>query len=84
MVAGALARGEVAALANAQHQRHKAELRVAVGDRIVVAADGADADAAKREYAGLDRGASDHLDHLAHIGALSEVGRIFDGEMRHA
>src|SRR5262245_42483693 len=55
MLAGLLARGEVTALAEPQHHREKAELRVAVTDRIVLAFDGADPDAANREDAGFHR-----------------------------
>src|SRR6185312_9686968 len=77
MLAGLLAGGEIAPLAEPQHHRKKAQIGVAVGDGVVLAFDGADADAAEREDAGLHRGFADDVDDLVH------VGRIFDREMRH-
>src|SRR3954454_16906189 len=44
MLAGFLPRGEVAAFAEPQHHVEKAEMRSAIGDRGVLAADGADTD----------------------------------------
>src|SRR5947209_19904657 len=83
MFAGFLPRGEVAAFAEPQHHVEKAELRAAVGDGGVLAADGADTDAAEREDAGLHRGLAHHFDYGSHINAGLEIGGIFDGEMRH-
>src|ERR1700730_4219358 len=51
VLAGFLAGGEIAALAEPQHHVQKAVARVAVGDRVMLAPDRADADAAKREDA---------------------------------
>src|SRR5690349_3171394 len=56
MFAGLLAGGEIAPLPEPQDHVEKAEIWVAVGDRIVLAFDGADADATEREDAGLNRG----------------------------
>src|SRR6185437_4929846 len=83
MLAGLLAGGEIAPLAEPQHHRKKAQIGVAVGDGVVLAFDGADADAAEREDAGLHRGFADDVDDLGHVDALVHVGRIFDREMRH-
>ena len=47
---------------------------IAVRDRIVLAPDGADADAAEREDAGLDRGLADKLHDEAHVDAPIEIG----------
>src|SRR5712691_11438137 len=47
--AGLLAGREVAALAEPEHHVEKAEIGISVRDRIMVASDGADADAAERE-----------------------------------
>src|SRR5580704_15344311 len=55
MLAGLLARRKVASLAEPQHHVEKAVGRIAVGDRIVLASDGANTNAAEREDAGLDR-----------------------------
>ena len=52
----------------------KPKLRLAVGDRIMLASDGADADAAEREDAGLDRGLADQLHDRAHVDARVEIG----------
>src|SRR5579871_1412649 len=54
VVAGLLAGSEIAALAKPEHHVEKAVGRIAVGDRIVLAPDGADPDAAERKDAGLD------------------------------
>jgi len=54
-----------------------------VGNRIVLAAHGADADAAEREDPGFHRGLADHLDHRLHVDAGIEIGGIFKREMRH-
>ena len=69
MFAGLLAGGEIAALAKPQHHRQKTEMRIAVGNRVMLAADGADADAAERKDSGFHRGLADHLDDLCHIDA---------------
>src|SRR3954447_20460300 len=52
MFAGLLAGGEVAAFAEPQHHVEKREVLLAVGDRIMLASDGADSDATEREDAG--------------------------------
>src|SRR6478735_4889409 len=83
VLAGLLAGGEIAALAEPQHHRKEAEIGVAVGDGVMLAFDGADADAAEREDAGLHRGLANDLDDFGHVDALVEIGRIFDREMRH-
>src|SRR5579872_6327025 len=83
VLAGGLARCEVAAFAEPQHHVEKAVIEPAISDRIVLAADGADADAAEREDAGLDRGLAHDLDDLAHVEARVEIGGILDREMRH-
>src|SRR6201996_5463492 len=83
MLAGLLPGGEGAAFAEPQPHVEEAEVRIAVGDRVVLASDGADADAAEREDAGLGRGLAYDFDHLGHVDALVEIGGIFDREMRH-
>src|SRR5438105_7229904 len=55
MFARLLAGGKVAALAKPQHHVEKAVVRIAVGDGIMLAPERADANAAEREDAGLDR-----------------------------
>ena len=47
----------------------KEKFVLAVGDGVVLASDGADANAAEREDAGLDRGLADQFDDLAHVDA---------------
>src|SRR6266702_7393516 len=54
VLAGFLAGRKVAALADAQHHVEKAVVLPGIGDRIMLALDGTDADAAEREDAGLD------------------------------
>src|ERR1700730_7871957 len=83
MLAGFLAGGEIAALAEPQHHGEKAMLRPAVGDRIMFAANGAAGDAAERKDSGFDRGLADQFDDFCHVDAGIEIGGIFDGEMRH-
>src|SRR4029079_12434452 len=83
MFAGLLAGGEVAPFAEPQHHVEKAEMRVAVGNRIMLAAHGANANAAKREDAGLNRGLAHQFHNGAHVDARIEVSGIFDSEMRH-
>ena len=77
VLAGLLAGGEIAAFAEPQHHGEKAESG-AVGDGVMLAADRADADAAERKDAGLDRGLAHELDDLGHVDAGVEVGGIFD------
>ena len=67
MFAGLLAGGEVAAFAEPQHHVEKAVIRSAVGDRVVLASDGADANTAEREDTGLDRGLANQLHDRAHV-----------------
>src|SRR4051812_4725562 len=83
MFAGFFAGREVAAFAEPQHHVEKAEMRTAVGNGGVLAADGADADAAKRENPGFHRGLAHHLDHRLHVEAGLEICGIFDGKVRH-
>src|SRR6476646_1295556 len=83
VLAGLLAGGEIASLAEPQHHVEEAEMRAAVGDRKMLASDSADADAAKREDAGLDGGLANEFDDVAHVDAVVEIGGIFDGEMGH-
>ena len=83
MFAGLLAGSEIAALAEPQQHGDETVLRIAVGDRIMLAAHGADAGAADREDPGFDRGLADDLDHLAHVDTGIEIGGIFEREMRH-
>src|SRR3954451_12453140 len=56
LLAGFFAGGEVAAFAEPQHHVEKRQVRLAVGDRIMLASDGANPDAAEREDTGLDGG----------------------------
>src|ERR1700733_6093781 len=83
MLAGLLPGREIAALAEPQQHREEGELGIAVGDGVVLAANGADAGASNREYPGLQRGPADHFDDLCHIDAGVEIGGIFEREMRH-
>src|SRR3954471_15805345 len=83
MLAGRLAGWQIAAFADAQHHVEKAVVLPRVRDRIMLASDGADADAAEREDAGLDRRVAHHLTRRADVEAVVEIGRIFDREMRH-
>ena len=52
----------------------KPKCGVAVGDRIMLASDGADADAAERKDAGFHRRLADEFDDRAHVDALVEIG----------
>src|SRR6202048_3246108 len=72
--AGLSAGGEIAALAKPQHHVEKAQMRVAVGNRVMLATDSADADAPQRKDAGLNRGLADHLDDFPHVDARVEIG----------
>ena len=72
-----------ATFAEPQQHRQEREALAAVGDRVGLAADGADADAADREDAGLDRAAAHQFDDLGHVDLVVEIRGIFDGEMRH-
>ena len=83
MFAGLLAGCEVAALAEPEHHVEKTVTRLAIRDRKMLAADGADADAAERKNSGLDCGFADEFDNLAHVDGIVEIGGIFDREMRH-
>src|SRR6185437_12437597 len=83
VLAGLLAGREIAALAEPQQHGDEAVIGVAVGNRKMLAAHGADAGAADRENSGFDRGLADHLAHLAHVDAGIQVGGIFEREMRH-
>ncbi len=83
VVAGLLAGSEVAALAEPQHRVEESEFRTAVGDRIMLAAHGTNADAAERENAGFDRRLAYDLDDFCHVDAAIEIGGIFQREMRH-
>src|SRR5450756_633218 len=83
MLAGGLSGSEIAPLAEPQHHGEETELRRAVGDGIVLAANGADADAAERKNSGLDRSLAHEFDDLAHIDAGVEIGGILDRVMRH-
>ena len=74
MLAGLLPGREVAPLAKPQHHVQEAKTLVAVGDGIVLAFDGADANAPEREDAGLDRGLADKLHDEAHVDAPIEIG----------
>src|ERR1700759_1351520 len=49
MLPGLLAGGEIASFPEPQHHVEEAEIGIAVGDGIVLAPDGADADAAERK-----------------------------------
>src|ERR1700749_4025639 len=53
MFAGLLAGGEVAAFAEPQHHVEETKVRIAVGNRVMLAPDRADADAAEWKDAGL-------------------------------
>src|SRR5258706_5784820 len=83
MFSGLLAGREIAALAKPQHHVEKAEMRIPVGDGVVLATDRTNADAAERKDPGLHRGLADHLDDFPHIDARIEIGGIFEREMRH-
>src|SRR5438045_5545143 len=71
MFARLLAGREVAPFAEPQHHVEKAEIRSSVGNRIVLASDGADANAAEREDAGLDRGRSE--EHTSELQSLRHL-----------
>src|SRR6478735_4495508 len=83
VLAGRLAGWQIAAFADAQHQVEKAVVLPRVGDRIMLAPDSANADAAERKDAGLHRRLAHHLARRADVEAVVEIGRIFDREMRH-
>src|SRR5690348_5178564 len=83
MLAGLLAGREIATFAEPQYHVEEGEIRIAVRDRVILARNGAHADAAEREDAGLDRGFANDLDDLCHVDTFVEIGGIFDGEMRH-
>src|SRR5437868_11832425 len=83
MLAGLLSGREVTSFTEAQHHVEEAVALPAVGDRIMLALDGADANAAEREDAGLDRGIADKFDHRGHVDESIDISGIFDREMRH-
>src|SRR4051794_7499423 len=74
MFAGLLPGREIAAFAEPQHHVEKAKVLVAIGDRIVFALDGADPDAAEREYPGRNRFLANQFHHRAHVDAAIEIG----------
>src|ERR1700735_1626554 len=84
MFAGLLAGDEVAAFAQAQHHIEESEMGLAIGDGELLAADGADANAAERENSGLHRGLAHDFHDLSHVNPPIEVGGILQCEMRHA
>src|SRR5436190_18719504 len=73
MFAGRFSGGEIAALAKPQDHREKTEIRFPIRDRVMLAADGAHANAPDWKDAGFDRGLADEFDQLAHIHAGIEV-----------
>src|SRR4051794_9667726 len=83
VLARLLAGWQITAFTDAQHHVEKAVILPRIGDGIMLASDGADADAAEREDAGLDRGLAHHLARRADVEAVVEIARIFDREMRH-
>ena len=83
MLTGFLAGGEIPAFTKPQHHIEKAVSWPAVCDCVVLAANGAHADAAERENAGLHGRLADDIDDLGHVEAFIEIGGIFDREMRH-
>src|ERR1700676_5288752 len=74
---------EIAPLAKPQHHIEKAELRIAVGNRIMFAANGADPNPPERKDPGFHRGLAGDFADLADIDAGIEIGGIFKREMRH-
>src|SRR5450631_3749247 len=84
MLAGFLAGGEIATLAEPQHHVEKAVLGLPVGDGKLLTADRANANPAEREDAGFHRGLADDFDDLVQVDAAIEIGRIFNREVRHA
>jgi hypothetical protein len=73
MLARLLAGGEVAAFAEPQHHVEKAAILAAVGNRKVLAFDGADANTSEREDPGLDRGLANQFYDRAHVDAAIEI-----------
>src|SRR3974390_1839905 len=73
MLAGLLARGQIAAFAEPQQHGEKAGLCRPVGDGVMLAANGADANAADRKYSGLHRGLAYDFDHPGHVDAGIEI-----------
>src|SRR5580704_7183169 len=82
-LAGLLAGRKIAALAEPQQHREEGKIGIAVGNGVVLAADGANPRAADRKNPGLQRRLADDLDDPTHIDAGLQIGGIFDGEMRH-
>src|SRR5258708_31179250 len=74
MLAGLLAGGEIAPLAKTQDHVEKTVLRSPVGDGVMLATDGTDANAAERKNPGFHGCLAHHLDDPAHIDVLIEVG----------
>jgi hypothetical protein len=74
VLAGLLAGRQIAALAKPQHHIEETEMRLSVGDRVMLAADRANANATERKNPGFYRGPADDFDDLAHIDARIEVG----------
>ena len=83
MFAGLLAGRQIAPLAKPQHHIEKTEMRLAIGNGVVFAADRANANASERKNPGFHRSLADDFDDLAHVDAGIQIGRIFDREMRH-
>lgn len=73
MLAGLLARREVAALADAQYHVEEAVVLPVVGDGIMLAPHGADADAAEREDTGLDCRLAHDFAHRCDVEMAIEV-----------
>ena len=83
MLAGFFESRKIASLAETQHHIEKSQMRVAVGDGVVLAANRPNANAAERKDSGFYRSLADQFDDRAHIDVLVEVARIFKREMRH-
>src|SRR3977135_2945993 len=83
MLAGFFASRKIASLAETQHHIEKSQMRVAVGDGVVLAANRPNLNAAERKDSGFYRSLADQFDDRAHIDVLVELARIFKREMRH-
>ena len=64
---------KVAAFAEAQHHVEKREVLLAVRDRIMLAPDGADANTAEGEDAGLDRCLANQFNYRADVDVAIEI-----------
>ena len=84
MFAGLLAGRQIAPLAKPQHHVEEAEVRTSIGDGVMLATDGTNTNAAKRENAGLQCRLANHFDDFSHVEAGIEIGGVFNREMRHA